>query len=95
VPVAVYIVINSATQPDSGKLIIYPNPVRNTLLIASENPVELITVHTSEGLLVSEQKTSDPFHAQIDTHNLSPGIYLLTIINQDGRQYKGKFVVIK
>jgi hypothetical protein len=95
VPVAVYIVINSATQPDSGKFIIYPNPVKNTLMITSENPIEQLSVHTIEGLLVKEQKISDPHHTQLDTRSLNPGIYLLTIITPDGSEYKSKFVVIK
>jgi len=95
VPVELSVGINFTGEFYKNSFHIYPNPVKNTLVIASEFPVAFISVHTFEGLLVVEQKNNNAVRTELDTSSLSPGIYLLTITTSDGRQKKEKFVVIK
>jgi hypothetical protein len=95
VPVELMIVINSVNEFSNDSFRVYPNPVTNTLVIASEFPVAFISVHTVEGLLVVAQKTDNAVRTELDIRSLLPGIYLLTITTSDGRQKKEKFVVIK
>jgi hypothetical protein len=95
VPVELSVGINFAGDFHKNTFHVYPNPVKNTLVIASEFPVAFISVHTVEGLLVVEQKTDNAVRTELDTRSLLPGIYLLTITTSDGRQKREKFVVIK
>jgi hypothetical protein len=95
VPVELSVGINLAGDFYKNSFRVYPNPVKNTLVVASEFPVSFISVHTIEGMLVVKHKTDNAVRSELDTRSLSSGIYLLTITTPDGRQHKGKFVVIK
>ena len=69
-------------------LAIYPNPVRNTLYITSEQPLETLKLYDLSGRLVIEAQQAD----ELDVRDLSTGIYLLQIASDNKMQ---TFKIIK
>ncbi len=95
VPVELLTLINSVNEFSRDSYRVYPNPVTNTLMIDSDFPVEMISVHTVEGLIVLEKKPVNPIHTELDCSSLPPGIYLLTLTTPEGGQHKSKFLIIR
>ncbi|HMI64526.1 MAG TPA: T9SS type A sorting domain-containing protein [Cyclobacteriaceae bacterium] len=73
---------------------VYPNPVGGTLIVdLPGNSVKgTATIHSVRGELVGNYALGEGSHSKIDTHTLSPGMFILTIYN--GGSYR-KFKVIK
>ena len=73
---------------------VYPNPMRGTLMMDLPENVEGVTatIHSVQGELVGNYALAVGSHAEIDTHGLRPGMFILTV------SYSGfyqKFKVIK
>lgn len=95
VPVDLFVLISSVNELSNDIYQVYPNPVTNTLVIASDFPVEMISIHTVEGLIAFKNKPSNPIYTELDCSSLPPGIYLLTLTTHEGGQYKSKFLIIR
>ncbi|WP_234734037.1 M4 family metallopeptidase [Tellurirhabdus bombi] len=73
------------TWVDAVKL--YPNPVKTTLTVEvpTNEPLEGVTLLTSSGQPAIQQNLSSPSSQTIlDTSQLTPGLYILTIRTQKG-----------
>ena len=66
---------------------LYPNPVRNTLIIKLAEALEKIEVYSILGRKVLENNTST-----INVSNLSSGLYLLKVYTQDGKVGVKRFI---
>lgn len=73
--------------PDMPQFIIYPNPTKSEIIIQKSNknyPVE-ITLFDLNGKILLQQKTVNETENIIKTNNLSKGLYILTIKNDQGQ----------
>lgn len=77
--------VNSAIKEEAE---IYPNPVANTLLFASEINVTNVNIFSTLGSLVSEQKV---VNNTVDVSNLKAGTYFL-VFDKDGTKVTKKFI---
>lgn len=62
---------------------LFPNPVKETLRIASPVPVSAV-ISSIEGKVISRHDATN----EIDIHNLPAGLYLVTIYNEAGDRIK-------
>ena len=67
------------------ELVVFPNPVRNVLNIASDLPLKSITIYDTLGKMVLEVNSPK---AQINIETLSAGIYLLRLDAEGTVQYQ-------
>lgn len=73
--------VAETTTPESAKIILYPNPVSNTLYLSDpEQKVQKVLIYNISGNLVVNSGTSE----SIDTSGLIPGTYLAKIYTVDG-----------
>ena len=78
--------ILSTSEIIEQKLKIYPNPVSNVLTIKSEiNPIDKVEIYSVLGKKI---KTIDSDFENINTEDLSKGIYLLRINSEKGTTIK-------
>ncbi|MGB1041084.1 MAG: BPSS1187 family protein [Flavobacteriales bacterium] len=84
--------INNATSiqenKNNFKFNIYPNPTQNQLIIDSDFEYNNLIVQSVSGAVVYSQANSNSI---INIENLKPGVYYLTLINNDKRSTK-KFI---
>ena len=76
---------------DFGEVSLYPNPVKNNLLLKTPSEKSVIKIYSLQGSLL---KTVPAYrsHEQIDVSTLQSGVYLVKISGSDGKVYAGKFV---
>ena len=76
---------------DFGEVSLYPNPVKNNLLLKAPSEKSVIKIYSLQGSLL---KTVPAYrsHEQIDVSTLQSGVYLVKISGSDGKVYAGKFV---
>lgn len=73
--------VAETTTPESAKIILYPNPVSNTLYLSDpEQKVQKVLIYNISGNLVVNSGNSE----SIDTNGLIPGTYLAKIYTVDG-----------
>ncbi len=65
---------------DDAELVLYPNPVKNTLFVSHTTQIEKIELYTSMGSLIRTEANS----RNIDVSHLHSGSYLVKIITPDG-----------
>lgn len=94
VPVVLYIYINSVGNLENEKLLIYPNPAGQYLYLLSGKEQSFITLHSSEGSLRLSQSVL-PGRSQVDVRSLESGLYIFTLTNEDGTQFRGKVMISK
>ncbi len=89
------LVISSAEQPDASKLLrIYPNPVRNRLVLAPDRD----WTKALDGRLFNSQGqavhsfTLDSNLLTIATNHLAPGLYWLQLTDDEGNIYRSPIV---
>jgi len=84
----------SPVADDPGRIIIYPNPARETLTISlEENPGRVngsITIFNIRGEAVLHHPL-EKSRTVIDTQSLKPGLYLIRITETDRNRW-GKFI---
>ena len=68
---------------------IYPNPVSNYLAVETEHPTQLALYNVQGKLVMGKEITST--HT-LNTSELSKGIYLLKVTNEQGRIYSKKII---
>ncbi|WJS95944.1 T9SS type A sorting domain-containing protein [Flavobacterium johnsoniae] len=73
--------VSESITAENAKIILYPNPVSNTLYLSDTNQkVEKILIYNISGNLVVTSEKSE----NIDTSSLIPGTYLAKIYTVDG-----------
>lgn len=75
------------------ELVVYPNPVENTLHIKSNLEFKSFIIYNAQGKKV--QTLNNPSLKAIQTSDLSNGVYLLKAISKSGEEYNARFVVEK
>ena len=88
--------INSINDLSSiGQVYVYPNPVTNELTIRVENDetanFQWLEVYSSSGVRITRLKIT-PSQSLVNVAFLPPGIYLIRLIDDDGKSASGKFV---
>jgi predicted outer membrane repeat protein len=83
--------ITSIGTNNANEIAVYPNPVQNTLNIKGIADFELLTISDLSGAVVEQHNSMDSF-AQINVGNLTPGLYILQISNQNGELITKKFI---
>jgi len=94
VPVVVSIFINSTNQPETGKLLIYPNPASRYLNIVSDFVESVFTIQGVDGSL-KMNRVIPSGKTLVDLDQLEPGIYIVTLTARDGTQARIKLVKTK
>lgn len=77
-------------NPLAGKILMYPNPVRNELNINSTVDVSRILITNTLGKIVGNITYTD--NQTINTSNLSRGMYFVTFIGRDGNKVTQKLI---
>jgi len=84
------------TQPYSNNQVqVYPNPAKDFLTIAFENPVNesfTLDIYNIQGAVVSRQQNIRGNQVTVYRNDLSKGMYIFRLSNE-GTSYFGKFVV--
>lgn len=75
---------------DANKLIIYPNPVKDTLQLKTKEILHYFVIYSVSGQLI-KSKSLENSTREIDVSFLTPGMYVLVLKNQKGEE-KIKFV---
>jgi len=84
--------IRSVAFGDAGTISVYPNPVNDKVLISGLQGVYTVTISNALGQVVLKQSGLKTQSAELNTAGLAPGVYMLTIISEDGHQYNSKIV---
>jgi len=69
--------------PLKDKILLYPNPVINTLNIASGAKIRVIKIHTLNGSLVLN-RVDNSDNLSLDLSNLATGLYLVEVVTDNG-----------
>jgi hypothetical protein len=81
--------VNTRQNPLAGKIQMYPNPVRDELTIRTTMDVRRVIITNTVGKVVRTQNFSSE---NINTSNLSKGMYFVTFINRDGSNVTQKLI---
>ena len=71
---------------------IYPNPAKEYISIASENPVKKLSVYSVLGRKLFEKSNIKQI---TDLNDLKAGVYLIRIFLENGNVYSDKFIIEK
>lgn len=80
---------------ETSQFIVYPNPTKSEIIIqksAKNYPTEA-TLFDMGGKMILQQKTIDKPENSIETNNLSKGLYILTIKNEQGNLSTHRLVI--
>jgi len=77
---AINLILNTSTEQNSltNSVIVFPNPVKQTLNILSKNNYTLSTVYDLQGRIIFKQL----FEPTFDASNIKNGIYFLELSNK-------------
>ncbi|MEL6924605.1 MAG: T9SS type A sorting domain-containing protein [Bacteroidota bacterium] len=78
----------STLSTDENKLRVYPNPFQEYVSIRSSQNIRSITVHAVSGRILLETQSTN----LLTTKNWPPGIYLLTVTDEEGNRSSTKVV---
>ncbi|WP_053002203.1 T9SS type A sorting domain-containing protein [Kordia jejudonensis] len=77
----------SVGEFEANKILMYPNPTKETLHIQAKTPISDISIFDINGRLVkTEQPNSSSLDHQMDLKNISQGIYFIKIQTNSGIQ---------
>ncbi len=73
-----------------GKLLIYPNPAQNEILIETTEHVSSISIYHMSGKLLQQNNINQPLNIpyKINTKHFSPGLYMLKVEAAKGTFHK-------
>ena len=84
--------LSSTSDIDSPKIIIYPNPAKETLVIQADSRDRYTyQIQTIEGKTLLEVNQIGLFHLNVSTYN--PGIYFFKALDEKGNTLIEKFVI--
>jgi photosystem II stability/assembly factor-like uncharacterized protein len=87
----IYHALNVEPHMSSDKFTLYPNPASNAVQIETTAPVEAIEVYNLQGKMVKYMVNT----GQMNVSDLPDGMYVVQIIDKDGRQYRKKLMVVR
>jgi len=85
--------LNSIQKIATNQLSIFPNPIKSTGTLQSNQPLALIQIYNVYGALVREQVCNGELQAHIEKQSLSSGMYIYKALDLAGNNYSGKFVI--
>ena len=71
---------------------IYPNPVTNEITINNAEQIQKITIWNMLGQVVKEEMLTGNHTATISTQNINPGLFFITIRNNEGIEVTKKIL---
>lgn len=80
-----------SNTPGFGQINVYPNPATQLLTIENAPPGTQLTVYDMAGRLVLQQQLKSR-EELIDVSFLTPGMYLVRMTNNEGKQLQTKFM---
>ncbi|MFA6200690.1 MAG: T9SS type A sorting domain-containing protein [Bacteroidales bacterium] len=87
-----YFTIGLSSVPSIIEARIYPNPMKDELIIETPNKIEKIEVYDVMGRRVNYNNSSSLGTTKLDCLNLESGVYLINIQTKEG---KGTYKIIK
>lgn len=63
---------------------LYPNPAETVVSIDSEVPISNVKLYSMSGILLLNQEDNDSQRVKFDVSSLTPGLYVLKIVKEDG-----------
>lgn len=78
--------IRSVAFGDAGTISVYPNPVNDKVIISGLQVVHTVTISNALGQVVLKQSGLKTQSAELNTAHLMPGMYILTIIDEQGNR---------
>ena len=66
---------------------VYPNPVTSELFIETCTSNNIISIYSLEGILISKVVSKSNI-TKININNLSSGVYLVELLNEEARKYQ-------
>lgn len=77
----------------SSRLVVFPNPASNMLYIMNnKNKVKSYTINNMVGKTIKTKSLNNEVLESLDISILETGVYVLSIINEDGSVDKSKFI---
>jgi len=86
------VTVSARENPIAGKILMYPNPVRNELTVNSTFDVRRVTITSMVGKMVGNYTFNSAGTQTINTSGLSRGMYLITFIGKDGNKVTQKLI---
>lgn len=77
----------NTTEVSKFKVEIYPNPVQNVLNIKSDEKIKNVEIINTNGQIVLQSKSKS-----FNVSNLNAGVYILKIVNAQGKTTTHKFI---
>ncbi|MBK6497427.1 MAG: T9SS type A sorting domain-containing protein [Saprospiraceae bacterium] len=73
-------------QPTEDKLIVYPNPARDNVLLHfnGRNEIKAYRIYDQMGMLINNTEDINAQSTQFNTNNYLPGIYMLQVVTTQG-----------
>jgi len=82
--------VSTRKNPLAGKILMYPNPVRNDLTISTTSDIRKVIITNTLGKVVGNYNYTS--NQTLNTKNLSSGMYFVTFIGKDGSKVSQKLV---
>jgi hypothetical protein len=80
------------TENNLSNVELYPNPVTNELTINNAEQIQKVTITNTLGQVIKEEILTGSPMVVISTQNLQPGIFLVTLKNNEGLEVTRKIV---
>ena len=81
--------VNSSLKELSSSWKAYPNPAQNNhVYIQSESPIKNYILYNSIGKVIIQNTNCNSIEFKLNTENLKPGVYFISIENNFGRETK-------
>ncbi len=81
-------IFTSSKDIESKSVFIYPNPASNTVFLPKDIDIESSIIYAIDG----KKMISTSLKAEIDISNFEKGMYFITILDKNQKQFYGKFV---
>jgi hypothetical protein len=85
--------LNSIRKITTNRFTIFPNPMKSTASVQSNQPLSQIQIYNAYGALVLEQVCNGELQTRIDKQSLSPGTYFVKCISQTGNTQIEKLII--
>jgi len=82
--------VSTRKNPLAGKILMYPNPVRDNLTISTTSDIRKVMITNTLGKVVGNYNYSS--NQTLNTKNLSSGMYFVTFIGRDGSKVTQKLI---
>lgn len=84
--------VRSVVFEKANVINVYPNPVKNKVVISGLQGVNAVTISNALGQVVLKQSGITAHTATLSTDQLVPGTYILTVLDEKGNSHNFKMV---